>query len=249
MALPECRGGEVIPPPSTSWSRFVSLAAMGPSADRHRLVDRVYGKIAVYDRRHRQLVQDDRTPMVVQEGDVGGVAPGGNAHQRLPWRQQGPVDYLPLPVDECLGDCMEVHRIQTRRIYRNRSGGYLDRTQQRYHQVHEVTAYSGTGQQGLHRPVDGVARARHVVQPGTHPEGNSLQQGRRVDVAAEFSCGKTVELVSLRVPAGTQIHRQVGFGHRRRIGPADDRRGIVDDQAARRDVQLVDAAAVHTADL
>src|SRR5580693_3052865 len=218
-------------------------------SDRHQLVDRVYGKVAVHDRRHRQLVQGDRAPVVVQEGDIGGVAPGGNAHQRLPWRQQGPVDYPPLPVDECLGDCMEVHRIQTRRVYRNRAGGYLDRTQQRNHQVHEVTAYSGTGQQGLDRPVDGVARARHVVQPGAYPERDSLQQSRRIDVAAEFSCGKTVELVGLRVPAGTQIHREVGFGHRRRIGPTDDRRGIVDGHVARRDLHLVDAAAVHTADL
>src|SRR6201999_1647715 len=122
-------------------------------SDRHQLVYRIYGKVAVHDRGHRQFVQGDRAPVVVQEGDVGGVAPGGDPHQRLPWRQQRPVDYPPLPVDECFGDRMEVHRKQTRRVYRNRAGGYLDRAQQRYHQVHVVTAYPGTGQQGFHRAV------------------------------------------------------------------------------------------------
>ena len=80
------------------------------------------------------------------------------------------------PLDERLGDRVEVHRIQTRRVYRNHAGRHLDRPQQRYHQVREVTAYPGAGEQGLHRPVDRVTRARHVVQPGAHPEGDSLQQ-------------------------------------------------------------------------
>ncbi len=50
------------------------------SADRHQLVDRVPGQIAVHDRRHHQLVQVDGTAVVVEKRDVGGIATGGDAH-------------------------------------------------------------------------------------------------------------------------------------------------------------------------
>src|SRR6202022_2079684 len=45
--------------------------------DRHQLVDRVPGQVAIDNRSHHQLVQRDRTPVVVKESDVGSIAPGG----------------------------------------------------------------------------------------------------------------------------------------------------------------------------
>ena len=96
--------------------------APGGLADRHQLVDRVPGKVAVDDGRHHQFVQRDRALVVVKERDVGSIASGGDAHQRLPRRQQGPVDHSPLPLDERLGDRMEVHRVQARRIHRHQRG-------------------------------------------------------------------------------------------------------------------------------
>jgi hypothetical protein len=57
------------------------------SADRHQLVDRVRWKLAVDYRGHLQLVQRDRSLVVVEEGDVCGIASGRDAHQRLTRRQ------------------------------------------------------------------------------------------------------------------------------------------------------------------
>ena len=78
------------------------------STDRHQLFDRVPGKVTVDAHCHLQLVQCDRTLVVVQERNIRGIASGGDAHQRLPRRHQGPVNHPPLPVDERLGDRMEV---------------------------------------------------------------------------------------------------------------------------------------------
>ena len=94
--------------------------------------------------------------------------------------------------------------------------------------MREVAAHPGTGEQGIHGSIDRVAGAWHVVQPGAHPRRHLLQQSRRIDVVAEFGCGEAVELVSLGVAAGAQVHGQIVFGHRRRVGLADDCRRIVD---------------------
>ena len=84
-------------------SAFGTWTAARALSDRHQLVDRVPGQVTVDDCRHRQLIQRDRTLVVVQECDVGGITSGGDAHQGLSRRQQGPVDHPPLPVDKRLG--------------------------------------------------------------------------------------------------------------------------------------------------
>src|SRR6185312_4916856 len=115
--------------------------------------------------------------------------------------------------------------------------------------MREVSTYAGTGEQGIHCSIDRVTRARYIVQTAADPEGNLLQQSRRIDVAPEFGCGETEELISLGVAARTKVHRQVVLGHRRGVGLPHDRRGVVDLEVTHRNVQFVDAVTVNTADL
>jgi hypothetical protein len=49
-------------------------------ADRHQLVDRVCRQIPVDERHHLHFGQLDCALVVVEERDVGGITPGGDAH-------------------------------------------------------------------------------------------------------------------------------------------------------------------------
>src|SRR6478736_3273306 len=57
--------------------------------------------------------------------------------------------------------------------------------------MREVSTYAGTGEQGIHRSIDRITRARYIVQTAADPERNLLQQSRRIDVAPVFGCGAT----------------------------------------------------------
>jgi hypothetical protein len=82
----------------------------------------------------------------------------------------------------------------------------------------------------------------------THDDTFS-QQRRRIDVLTEFGCGKTKELVGLGIAAGPEVHGQVVFSHRGRVGLSDDRRGVLNFEVADRHLKLMYPVAVHAADL
>jgi hypothetical protein len=55
-------------------------------ADENQFVDRIARQVAVNDGTHHQLVQRNRPFVIVEKRRVGGVATGGDTHQRLPRR-------------------------------------------------------------------------------------------------------------------------------------------------------------------
>ena len=72
---------------------------------------------------------------------VGRIAAGGDADQRLAWRQARRVDDVPGVVDPGLGDGVEVHRLAARRVHRHQPRRHVHRAQQRDHQVCVVAAH------------------------------------------------------------------------------------------------------------
>ena len=82
-----------------------------------------------------------------------GIPSRRDADERLARGERRGVDDAPPVVDPRLGDRVEVHRVETRRVHRHDAGGNVVGPQQRDGEVGEVAAHARARQQRVDRAV------------------------------------------------------------------------------------------------
>ena len=148
--------------------------------------------------------------VVVQECRVGRIAPGRDAHQRLPGRQAGRVDHPPrarrrTPRRRRGSPSADTPARRRRPVGRARSPrAAVPPPDARSHGTPRHLPAGCRPRRRSDRSIPARSRSRVPTQDDTF--SSSVAE---LGVLAEFGCGEAEELVGLGVAAGPQIGRQV----------------------------------------